>query len=120
MLLGSRPRAGDRPNRTGANLLVFVFEKKKERQRPVDEVKASVVATLKAIKKSEHTRTLLNELRRGAKVTVLDPSLKYQVPPEPKRTALPSPAPGGPAKPAVPTVVPKPAPKAGTEAKAAP
>ncbi len=98
--------------------VIKVIEKKKERQRPFDEVKASVVATLKAIKKSEHTRTLLNELRRGAQVKVLDPSLKYQVPPEPTRTAQPAAAPAGPAKPAVPA--PKPAPKPGTEAKAAP
>ncbi len=60
--------------------IIKVVDKTPEPQRPFDEVKASVIATLKAIKKSEATRKLLNELRQGAKVKVLDPGLKYNVP----------------------------------------
>ena len=98
--------------------VIKVVEKKERRQREFDEVKASVVATLKAIQKSEKTRGLLNELRRSAEVKVLDPNLKYQVPPEPVRN--PASVPAKPAmeptpQPATATPMPKPAAQSASE-----
>lgn len=107
--------------------VIKIFDKTPERQRPFDEVKASVIATLKAIKKSERTRSLLNELRQGAKVKVLDPGLKYNVPTPPqvkpqgqapgmqKPVAVPVPSPKMPG-----AKMPKPMPTAKPAAKPAP
>jgi peptidyl-prolyl cis-trans isomerase C len=63
--------------------VIKVFEKKERRQRPFEEAKPSVLATLKAIQKGEATRNLLAEMRRTAQVKVLEPGLSYQLPPEP-------------------------------------
>ncbi|MFH1811950.1 MAG: peptidylprolyl isomerase [Pseudomonadota bacterium] len=92
--------------------VIKVVDKKPERQRPFDEVKASVVATLKAIKKSEQTRTLLNELRRTAQVKVLDPALSYQPPVEPVMPppATPGSQPATGIAPSMPMPMPTPAP----------
>ncbi|MBN2357897.1 MAG: peptidylprolyl isomerase [Deltaproteobacteria bacterium] len=70
--------------------VVKVFEKKERRQRPFEEAKPSVLATLKAIQKGEATRNLLAEMRRNAQVKVLEPGLSYQIPTEPAPSSTPA------------------------------
>ena len=89
--------------------VIKLIEKKEKRERPFDEAKPSVLSTLKAIKKSESTRNLLNDLRQTAQVKVLEPGLKYQLPPQPVNAVPTTPgAPGTGAPPTSVKVVPHP------------
>lgn len=55
--------------------IIKVFEKTAARQREFDEVKDSILTSLKARKKSKATRTILATLKKDAKVEVLEPGI---------------------------------------------
>lgn len=61
--------------------IVKVFEKKAERQRPLDEVKESIKNSLLARKKNEKRRDVLRALKADAKVEQL---VKFDMPPMPQ------------------------------------
>jgi peptidyl-prolyl cis-trans isomerase C len=75
--------------------VIKVFEKTPETQRSFDEVKDSILASLKARQRSKATRELLDTLKQTAKVEVLEPGINLDA----KRPALPAgadkPLPGG-------------------------
>lgn len=58
--------------------VIKVFEKLPERQRSYDEVKDSILTSLKARAKSQATRELLRELKASAKVEVLEPGVDLE------------------------------------------
>jgi peptidyl-prolyl cis-trans isomerase C len=64
--------------------VIKVFEKTPEAQRSFDEVKDSIMTSLKARQKSKATRELLDQLKTTAKVTVLEPGVSLDA----KRPAL--------------------------------
>lgn len=55
--------------------VIKVFEKTDERQRSYDEVKDSILTSLKARAKSQATRELLRQLKDEAKIEVLEPGV---------------------------------------------
>lgn len=55
--------------------VIKVFEKTAERQREYDEVKDSILTSLKARAKSQATRELLRQLKDEAKIEVLEPGV---------------------------------------------
>ncbi len=55
--------------------VIKVYEKTPESQRPYDEVKDSILTSLKARQKSKATRELLDKLKAEAKVEVLEPGV---------------------------------------------
>jgi len=55
--------------------VIKVFEKTPESQRTFDEVKDSILTSLKARQKSKATRDLLDQLKTTAKVEVLEPGV---------------------------------------------
>jgi hypothetical protein len=55
--------------------VIKVFEKTPEMQRPFEEVKESILTSLKARQKSKSTRELLDKLRTEAKIEVLEPGV---------------------------------------------
>jgi peptidyl-prolyl cis-trans isomerase C len=55
--------------------IIKVNEKIEEKQRPYDEVKESILTSLKARQKSKATRELLDKLRAEAKIEVLEPGV---------------------------------------------
>jgi peptidyl-prolyl cis-trans isomerase C len=75
--------------------VIKVFEKTPEAQRSFDEVKDSILTSLKARQRSKATRDLLDTLKQTAKVEVLEPGISLDA----KRPALPAgtdkPLPGG-------------------------
>lgn len=58
--------------------IIKVFEKIPERQRTFDEVKDSILTSLKARAKSKATRDLLRKLKEEAKVEVLEPGVDLE------------------------------------------
>jgi peptidyl-prolyl cis-trans isomerase C len=64
--------------------VIKVFEKTAEAQRTFDEVKDSILTSLKARQKSKATRELLDTLKTTAKVEVLEPGVSLDA----KRPAL--------------------------------
>ena len=67
--------------------IIKVFEKTEEKQRPFEEVKDSILTSLKARQKSKATRELLDTLKGQAKIEILEAGVSLDA----KRT----PAPGG-------------------------
>jgi peptidyl-prolyl cis-trans isomerase C len=63
--------------------VIKVYEKTPEVQRPFEEVKESILTSLKARQKSKATRELLDKLKAEAKVEVLEPGVSL----EPKHMA---------------------------------
>ncbi len=63
--------------------VIKVYEKTAEVQRPFEEVKESILTSLKARQKSKATRELLDKLKAEAKVEVLEPGVSL----EPKQMA---------------------------------
>ena len=55
--------------------VIKVYEKTAEKQRTFDEVKESILTSLKARQKSKATRELLDTLKSTAKVEILEPGL---------------------------------------------
>lgn len=55
--------------------VIKVFEKTAEKQRTFDEVKESILTSLKARQKSKATRELIDTLKTTAKVEVLEPGI---------------------------------------------
>ena len=55
--------------------VIKVYEKTAEKQRTFDEVKDSILTSLKARQKSKATRELLDTLKSTAKVEILEPGL---------------------------------------------
>lgn len=55
--------------------VIKVFEKTEERQRTYDEVKDSILTSLKARAKSRATREVLTALKKDAKIEVLEPGV---------------------------------------------
>jgi peptidyl-prolyl cis-trans isomerase C len=66
--------------------VIKVFEKTPEAQRSFDEVKDSILTSLKARQRSKATRELLDTLKQTAKVEVLEPGISLDA----KRPALPA------------------------------
>jgi peptidyl-prolyl cis-trans isomerase C len=64
--------------------VIKVFEKTPEAQRTFDEVKDSILTSLKARQKSKATRELLDQLKTTAKVEILEPGVSLEA----KRPAL--------------------------------
>jgi peptidyl-prolyl cis-trans isomerase C len=64
--------------------VIKVEEKFPETQRPFDEVKDSILTSLRARQKSKATRELLENLRKEAKIELLEPGIDL----DPRRTAL--------------------------------
>jgi peptidyl-prolyl cis-trans isomerase C len=64
--------------------VIKVFEKTAEAQRTFDEVKDSILTSLKARQKSKATRELLDTLKTTAKVEILEPGVSLDA----KRPAL--------------------------------
>jgi parvulin-like peptidyl-prolyl isomerase len=73
--------------------IVKVFEKKGDRQRPLDEVKESIKNSLLARKKNEKRRDVLRALKADAKVEQL---VKFDMPPMPQMGGGPGGAPPAP------------------------
>ena len=78
--------------------IIKINEKTPETQRPYDEVKDSILTSLKARQKSKATRELLDKLKADAKIEVLEPGVSL----DPKK-------PAGPEAPVVPGAIPTPA-----------
>ena len=55
--------------------VIKVYEKTPESQRPFEEVKDSILTSLKARQKSKATRELLDKLKAEAKIEVLEPGV---------------------------------------------
>ncbi len=55
--------------------IIKVYEKTAEKQRTFDEVKESILTSLKARQKSKATRELIDTLKVGAKVEILEPGV---------------------------------------------
>ncbi len=55
--------------------VIKVYEKTPESQRPFEEVKDSILTSLKARQKSKATRELLDKLKAEAKVEILEPGV---------------------------------------------
>jgi parvulin-like peptidyl-prolyl isomerase len=64
--------------------IIKVFEKTPEAQRTFEEVKDSILTSLKARQRSKATRELLDTLKQSAKVEVLEPGVSLDA----KRPAL--------------------------------
>jgi peptidyl-prolyl cis-trans isomerase C len=75
--------------------VIKVNEKTAEVQRPYDEVKESILTSLKARQKSKATRELLDKLRADAKIEVLEPGVSLDA-----RKAAPVTVDGSPVGPA--------------------
>jgi parvulin-like peptidyl-prolyl isomerase len=75
--------------------IVKVLEKKPERVKPLEEVAAAIKTTIKARQKSEKTRDLLAQLKKEAKIEVLEPGVTLE--PRPVAPVPPAGAPGAPA-----------------------
>ena len=73
--------------------IIKINEKTPEVQRPYDEVKDSILTSLKARQKSKATRELLDKLKADAKVEVLEPGVSL----DPKKPPM-----GADGKPVVP------------------
>ena len=65
--------------------VIKVYEKTAESQRQFEAVKESILTSLKARQKSKATRDLLDTLRTGAKIEVLEPGVSLDA----KKTAVP-------------------------------
>lgn len=55
--------------------VIKVYEKTPEAQRPFEEVKDSILTSLKARQKSKATRDLLDKLKADAKIEILEPGI---------------------------------------------
>jgi peptidyl-prolyl cis-trans isomerase C len=82
--------------------IVKVYEKKPERQRPLDEVKDSIKNSLLARKRNEKRRDVLRTLKTDAKVEQL---VKFEPSPMPSPAPGAMPLPGGPMAPSAPVAV---------------
>jgi peptidyl-prolyl cis-trans isomerase C len=58
--------------------IIKINEKTPEAQRPYDEVKESILTSLKARQKSKATRDLLDKLKADAKIEVLEPGVSLE------------------------------------------
>ncbi|MEW5851466.1 MAG: peptidyl-prolyl cis-trans isomerase [Myxococcota bacterium] len=82
-----------------------IMEKKPERQKPLEEVAAAIKTAIKARQKSEKTRDVLANLKKDAKVEVLEPGVSLEAKPMAPPPGAPPihMQPGGPGAPAVGT-----------------
>ncbi len=64
--------------------VIKVYEKTPESQRSFDDVKESILVSMKARQKSKATRELLDTLRTGAKIEVLEPGVSL----DPKKAPI--------------------------------
>jgi peptidyl-prolyl cis-trans isomerase C len=106
--------------------VIKVYEKTPEMQRPYEDVKDSILTSIKARQKSKATRELLDSMRKDAKIEILEPGVSL----EPKRAAiapigpdgkpLPEAAGGAPVEGGALTELPKPGEAGAVPAPAAP
>lgn len=80
--------------------ILKVTERKAERQKPLDEVSAGIKTAITARKRSEKTREVLQNLKKDAKVEVLEPGVSLEAKPLP---GIPQVGPDG--KPMAPVMV---------------